>query len=121
MRVGVNTAGFGNIELLTHVSHEHVGASITTSHAELRAAMMAELPSLERAMEQHHLRLESLELGNRSGSQQQGGTGGNAGRPPTAPQPAVRGFGSDAEAHGRQSSSSQSWAAPQSLGLNVHA
>ncbi len=65
MRVGVNTAGFGSVELHASVNQDRVGAVVATNHLELRAAMMAEMPSLERAMEQHHLRLDSMALNAR--------------------------------------------------------
>ena len=67
MRVGVDTASFGNVELHATVNLDQVGARIATSHPELDAAMMAEMPSLQRAMEQHHLRLDSLDLNARAG------------------------------------------------------
>ncbi len=126
MRVGMNTADFGNLELRASVGQDRVGASIATSHLDLRAAMMAEMPSLERSIEQHQLRLDHLDLGTNGGdgshqrgasaqqqqSRSQSGAGagftttssssGDALPPPEGPVPSYR-------------------SAPYSSGLNVHA
>ena len=69
IRLGLNSSNFGNIELHTSVNQDRVGASIATSHAELRSAMIAEMPSLEHAIAQHQLRLDSFQFDSRSGSQ----------------------------------------------------
>jgi flagellar hook-length control protein FliK len=120
MRVGLNTASFGNIELQTHVSQDHVAASITTGHAELRAAMVAEMPSLERAMSQHHLRLDNLDLNARAGGEDRGAGGDN----PSRPQPGTRsslGAYRNEERPEVKDNSPAPWRAPYSSGLNVHA
>jgi flagellar hook-length control protein FliK len=126
MRVGMNTADFGNVELRASVSQDRVGASVTTAHAELRAALTAEMPSLEHSMEQHQLRLDHLDLGAHSG-------GGNHERGASAQQQQSRSqSGSEAGFATTSSSSSDatpspegpapsSWSAPYSSGLNVHA
>jgi len=127
MRVGMNTADFGNLELRASVSQDRVGASIATAHAELRAALMAEMPSLERSMEQHQLRLDLLDLGAHSG-------GGNQERGASAQQQPRSQSGGEAGFATTSSSSSSgdavpspegpapsAWSAPYSSGLNVHA
>ena len=122
MRLGLNSGNFGAIELHTHVNQDQVGASIATSHAELRAAMMAEMPSLEHAIAQHQLKLDSFNLDSRT-SAQNGGSGDAAGnqspRGWTRPGTEVSEFNDDMAA--QESSLPQAWAAPHSSGLNVHA
>jgi flagellar hook-length control protein FliK len=125
MRVGMNTADFGNVELRASVSQDRVGASVTTAHLDLRAALMAEMPSLEHSMEQHQLRLDHLDLGANGGGNQERGN--------LAQQQQSRSQ-SGAEAGFTTTSSSSSdavpspegpapssWGAPYSSGLNVHA
>ena len=73
MHVAVNSADFGPIEVHTSLSQDRVGASISTGHADLREAMKAEMPSLNRAIEGHQLRLDHFDVGTRGGGQ-----GGNA-------------------------------------------
>ena len=68
LRLGVNTAGFGNVEVRTTVADSHVAATVLTGHGELRSAMLAEMPSLQEAMEQHHLRLERFDFNSQTGS-----------------------------------------------------
>ncbi len=122
MRLGLNSGNFGSIELHTHVNQDQVGASIATSHAELRAAMMAEMPSLEHAIAQHQLKLDSFNLDSRT-SAQNGGSGDAAGnqspRSWTQSGTQVSEFNDDMAA--QESSLPQAWAAPHSSGLNVHA
>jgi len=120
LRVGVNTAGFGNVEIRALVADSHVAASIATGHSELRAAMMAEMPSLQQAMEQRHLRLERFDLNPQTGGQKQGS--GSAEQQPRS----NGGAGFDLHASGvsvpvsREETSSP--AAPgASWGINVHA
>ena len=62
MRVKISTAEFGNVELRANVVEDRVGATISATHPELHAAMMAEMPRLERAIEQHQLHLDLLDL-----------------------------------------------------------
>ena len=128
MRVGVNTADFGNLELRASVSQNQVGASIATAHGELRAAMMAEMPSLERSMEHHQLRLEHLDLGAHNGGANSGHQKGDS----FAQQHPRSQPGSEAGLTATSSSSGDavpspgapapsSGSAPYSSGLNVHA
>ena len=121
MRVDVNTADFGTIQLHTSVSQDRVGASINTTHLDLRTAMMAEAPSLQQALEQHHLRLGQLDLGTQAGERQGGGapqqqprsqTGWQSGFAP--PQPGDTPQPSDSPAPSL-------WTAPGSSRLNIHA
>jgi flagellar hook-length control protein FliK len=122
MRLGLNSNNFGSIELHTRVNQDQVGASIATSHTGLRAAMIAEIPSLERAIAQHQLKLDSLNLEARAG-EQNSGNGASAGNqsPGSSRQPAgeVSEFGDDMAA--TEVAPPQVWTAPHSSGLNVHA
>jgi len=89
IRLGLNSSNFGNIELHTSLNQDRVGATIATSHAELRTAMMAEMPTLEHAIAQHQMKLDSLQLDSRSsppagdrsasGGNQSGSRGGTPG------------------------------------------
>jgi len=121
MRVGVNSASFGNIEVRASVQQDRVGAAIATSHTELRAAMAVEMPSLERAMEQHQLRLAAFDLGAHTGSRDSGSAAQQ--RAPsefrTPSGPATLRF-REAEP-GQQGTVSPAWSPPYSSGLNVHA
>ncbi len=122
MRLGLNSNNFGNIELHTSVNQDRVGASIATSHTDLRAAMMAEMPSLERAMAQHQLKLDNLNLDSRTGSQNRDGgaaSGDQSPRSSTQYAGEVSEFGDDAAA--QDVTLPQAWTAPHSRGLNVHA
>ena len=123
MRVGLNSDGFGSIELHARVNQDQVGASIATSHTELRAAMMAEMPSLEHAIAQHQLRLDSLNVDSGPNTQT-GNTGGNGGNPSGSRSwiqsgPEVSEFNDDMAA--QETSLPQAWTSPHSSGLNVHA
>lgn len=121
MRVGVNTASFGTVELHATVNQDQVGASIATSHLELHAAMMAEMPSLQRAMEQHHLRLDTFDLDARAGSQGGGSATGNQSQSRPGAQADFR-FSAGRDAAERMESLYPAGAtAPYSSGLNVHA
>ena len=120
MRVGVNTANFGNLELHTRVTQDRVGASITTDHLELRAAMMAEMPSLERAMEQQHLQLDNLNLDARAGAHDHGSSGHQPGTQPGGGAGWREPASGDRQA-GDESSPPPSAIAPYSSGLNIHA
>ncbi len=121
MRVGVNTASFGNVELHATVNQDQVGASIATSHLELHAAMMAEMPSLQRAMEQHHLRLDSLDLNARAGGQDSGGSTGNQERSPAGAQSGYRFSPLGEAAQSPDSLPSPGAISAYSGGLSVHA
>ncbi len=69
MHVGVRTTDFGHIEVHTSLNQNHVDAVIATAHPELRSAMQAELPSLQRAMDRHQLQLDRLDVGTQNGGQ----------------------------------------------------
>jgi len=72
IRVGLNSAEFGSLQLHTTVAGDRVGATVETAHSELRAAILAEMPSLHRAIEQRDLRLVTFELGPHGGGEQRG-------------------------------------------------
>jgi hypothetical protein len=69
MHVGVKTVDFGTIEVHTSLSQDRVGASLSTSHADLRSAMEAELPSLQQAISRHHLQLDAFDVAPHAGGQ----------------------------------------------------
>jgi flagellar hook-length control protein FliK len=121
IRVGLNTANFGNLELHTTVNQDRVAATLATSHSELRAALAAEMPSLERAMAQQQLTLDSFHLDTHAGAQD-----GNHGAPGDQ-QNRSRTWTGDAESGAASDGSrmpemaSQLWIGPDSSGLNVHA
>ena len=79
MHVGIKTVDFGTIEVHTSLSQDRVGASLSTSHAELRSAMEAELPSLQQAISRHHLQLDAFDVASHTGGQ--GGDSSNDSRP----------------------------------------
>ena len=122
MRLGLNSTRYGSIELHTSVSQDLVGASIATGHAELRAAMIAEMPSLEQAMAQHQLKLDNFYLGPRSSAQNNdhGASAGNQSLPGrTRSAGSISAFGDDTAA--TETAPPEAWAAPHSSRLNVHA
>jgi len=125
MRVGMNTADFGNVELRASVSQDRVGASVTTAHLDLRAALMAEMPSLEHSMEQHQLRLDHLDLGANGGGNQERGNLAQQ-QQPRSQSGAEAGFTTTSSSSSDALPSPEgpapsSWGAPYSSGLNVHA
>ena len=67
LRVGVNTAAFGNVEVQTSVADNRVSAIVSTAHGGLHSAMLAEMPALQQGMEQRQLRLEHFELNPQAG------------------------------------------------------
>ena len=75
MHMGVKTTDFGTIEVHTSLNQDRVGASIVSSHADLRSAMEAEMPSLQQAIARHQLRLDNLSLAAHAGGQGSGGSG----------------------------------------------
>jgi flagellar hook-length control protein FliK len=79
MHVGVKTADFGTIEVHTSLNQDRVGASLSTSHADLRSAMEAELPSLQQAISRHHLQLDAFDVASHAGGQ--GGDSSTDSRP----------------------------------------
>jgi hypothetical protein len=50
MRVGMNSAEFGNISISTAVSHQAVSTQITLDHAELGRMLAVHLPSIEQKL-----------------------------------------------------------------------
>ncbi|HLY66891.1 MAG TPA: flagellar hook-length control protein FliK [Chloroflexota bacterium] len=118
MRVGVTTTEFGNIELRANVVQDHVGATVLTSHADLRVALAVEAPSLEQAMAQHHLRLDALDLNARSAGQDGGGTPQQQARqyPPSS---SNRYAAADDRDPPLESAAVSRGSAPHSLGLSV--
>jgi len=123
MRLGLNSNSFGSIELHTSVIQDRVGASIATSHTELRAAMMAEMPSLERAIAQHQLRLDSVNVDSGPGAQtgNSGAFGGNSSGSRSWTQSAAKISECSEGTTAQEVSLPQTWMAPHSSGLNVHA
>jgi len=120
MRLGLNSSYFGSIELHTSVNQDRVGASIATGHSELRAAMLAEIPLLERAIAQHHLTLDNLNMD--SGPGRQAGNSGAFSENPSASQSWPRSVAKISEDTAPQEASlPQTWTSPYSSGLNVHA
>ena len=119
LRVGMNTSAYGNVEIRTAVAENRVVASVVAAHAELRAAMAAEMPSLQHAMEQHQLRLDRFDLNSHSGGQDHRGSaeqqpGGDAGLRWESSQLRV-----DRPAASEETPSISPWNA--SSGINVHA
>ena len=60
IRIGLQSTNFGAIRLHTTVANAQVGAAVSTSHPGLRDALLAEAPSLEKAIARHSLRLDSV-------------------------------------------------------------
>lgn len=122
IRLGLNSSNFGSIELHTSVNQDRVGASITTSHADLRSAMIAEMPSLEHAIAQHQMRLDSLQVDSRPGAPagESSASGGNQSGPRNRQQPAGKISESVEDSAAPEVSLPQARTALHS-GLNVHA
>jgi flagellar hook-length control protein FliK len=123
MRVDVNTADFGNIQLRTSVSQDRVGASINTNHVDLHTAMMAEAPSLQQALEQHHLQLGQLDFGTPSGGRQGGGSPQQQPRPQSGwpggvPSPLA---GDPTQSQSQDNPAPSLLMTPGSSRLNIHA
>ena len=122
IRVGLNTANFGNLELHTSVNQDRVAATLATSHSELRAALAAEIPSLERAMAQQHLTLDSFHLDTHAGAHERnhGAPGDEQNRSQTWTGTAAE-LGAVSDGPPMPEMASQLWIGPNSSGLNVHA
>jgi flagellar hook-length control protein FliK len=122
IRVGLNTANFGNLELRTTVNQDRVAATLATSHSELRAALAAEMPSLEHAMAQRQLTLDSFHLDTRSGPHNgnHGAAGDQQNRSQTWTGTAAE-LGAAGDGSPMPEMASQLWIGPDSSGLNVHA
>lgn len=82
IRVGINSNEFGNIDLQATVARNHVSATLLTDHAGLRAAIAAEMPTLEHAIAQHQMTLDQLHLDTQTSSGQQ--------RQPRSPTPTAQ-------------------------------
>jgi flagellar hook-length control protein FliK len=125
MRVGINTADFGSVELRASVSQDRVGAIIATAHADLRAALTAEMPSLERSMEKHQLRLDLLDSRAQPGSGSHE-RGGSAQQQPGSQSGSEAGFSTTSSSSGEAAAwpegpAPSSGSAQYSSRLNVHA
>jgi hypothetical protein len=57
MRIGMNTANFGSIEVRAVVHAGDVGVSIGSEKGDLRSALATEIPGIANALEQQNLRL----------------------------------------------------------------
>lgn len=121
MRIGVSAGDFGSVEVRASVTQDRLGAAIAATHQDLRAAMMAEMPALERAMEQHQLRLDQFDLSAQIGSRSGGAS------PQQQPQSRSGSQGSfhvpraDALSARRDEALPSSVLEPYSTRLNVHA
>lgn len=123
MRLGLNSGNFGSIEVHTSVNQDHVGASIVASHAELRAALVADMPSLEHAIAQHHLTLDSLNVGSRTDTQagSSGAFSGGHAESQSGPRTSVKISTGSEDTAAQEAAPPPAWIAPYSSGLNVHA
>jgi flagellar hook-length control protein FliK len=123
IRVGLNTANFGTLELHASVNQDRVAATLATSHSELRAALAAEMPSLEHGMAKHQLTLDSFHFDTRSGAQDKnhGASGGQQNRSYPQTEAAEPGAAGDSLAAPETIMPPQFWTGPYSSGLNVHA
>ncbi len=124
IRVGLNTADFGNLELHTRVNQDRVAATLATSHNELRAALVAEMPSLQQAMMQHRLTLDSFHLDTHSGAQPNKNHGAPADSQKQSQAWEQTAVGPGTAAEGlpvAETVPSPIWIHPYSSGLNVHA
>lgn len=73
MRIGLNTAEFGSVEVRTSVHASDVGVQIGSEKGDLRSLLTPELPSIANTLQQQDLRLGQVSF------HQQGFTfGGNA-------------------------------------------
>ena len=85
IHVGLTSRDFGTIDLRTSLSQDKVGANIATGHPNLRSAIQAEIPSLQQALEGHHLRLDAFDVsaqaGGRSGGHSSDQPPGSARKP----------------------------------------
>ncbi len=119
MHVGITSSRFGNIELHTSVYRDHVGATIATNHAELRSALAAEMPNLEREMARHQLTLDRFRFDLRGGP----AGGGSESQPHSQPQASSpeRRSGLTAISDSQANAPVQEPIAASSATLNVHA
>lgn len=60
MRIGLNTASFGSVEVRTTVHANEVGVSIGTEKGDLRSLLTTELPAITGNLQQQNLRLTQV-------------------------------------------------------------
>jgi hypothetical protein len=63
IRIGVNSDNFGPVRLQTSLEADRVAALVETAHPALRAALLTEAGTLEKAMAQHRLQLQTFHVG----------------------------------------------------------
>jgi len=85
IRIGLQSENFGAIRLHTSVAEDQVGASVSTSHAGLRDALVVEAASLEKAMARHSLRLDSVQVDANAGGSGFNSFGSNERQPQARP------------------------------------
>ena len=60
MRIGMNTAAFGNVEVRTVVHANDVGVLIGSEKGDLRSLLANELPGIATSLQQQNLRLNQV-------------------------------------------------------------
>lgn len=79
MRMGMNSAEFGNISISAAVSHQTLSAQISLNHAELGRALTAQLPEIEKRLGSAYGLPSRVEVRDGSSMSQQGSTGRDGG------------------------------------------
>ena len=76
MRVAMDTDRLGSVELRARMIGDQLGAAITVEKRDVHAALAVELPVLQQALSDKHLRIEQVALvhGTTSGNTQDAGT-----------------------------------------------
>jgi hypothetical protein len=72
MRMGMNSAEFGNISISAAVSHQTLSAQISLDHPELSRALTAQLPDIEKSLGSAYGLPSRVEIRDSSSSSQQG-------------------------------------------------
>ncbi len=72
MRMGMNSAEFGNISISAAVSHQTLSAQISVEHAELSSALTAHLPAIEKQLGNAYGLQSRVEVRDGSSTAQQG-------------------------------------------------
>jgi hypothetical protein len=72
MRMGMNSAEFGNISISAAVSHQTLSAQISLDHPELNRALTAQLPEIEKKLGSAYGLPSRVEVRDSSTSSQQG-------------------------------------------------
>ena len=72
MRMGMNSAEFGNISISAAVSHQMLSAQISVDHAELSSALTAHLPAIEKQLGNAYGLQSRVEVRDGSSTAQQG-------------------------------------------------